>query len=190
MTWEKFCELGNVPKRYRNAHAETLNIPPDSRGDSYTRKAMKLISKPCSVLLMGKAGRGKTHFMFSIIRGLLEIRKVPLGNLRFYRSIDLDYQLVESFEKYKSVQVLIDRLVEMDYLFIDDFGLERKTEKAERDYYDLIDKRTSEEKITIFSTNLNEEGLKNTFGERIASRLKECAVLEFEGPDLREGEKL
>lgn len=190
MTWDKFCELREVPRKYRVASVDSISIPLDADGDCYKRKAMSFIKNPRSVLLLGKAGRGKTFFMFSIIRALFELRNVQLADLSFYRSIELDARLVSEFERWKSVDYFIKQLSDVNYLFIDDFGLERDTSKAERDFYDLIDRRTSNEKITVYSSNLDEASLKKVFGERISSRLKECAVVEFEGPDLRGGAKL
>jgi len=188
MSWEEFCKLNTdqIAPKYQRAHKDKLIIPDDDRG-SYKSKIEKLTEKPRSLLLLGEAGRGKTHFMFALLRALFEAKKARLGNVRFYRSPVLDSKLVSEFERWKTVDHFIKGLAELDYLFIDDFGLDRDTAKAERDYYDLIDRRTSFERVTVFSSNLDEQGLKKIFGERIASRLKECAIIEFTGEDLREG---
>lgn len=190
MNWREFCCNNSVPKKYVNASIRNLTIPNDDDGDSYQRKAMSFINNPCSVLLLGKAGRGKTYFMFSLIRGLFEMRNIRMGDIRFFRSISLDARLVSEFEAHRTVEHFINSISEVQYLFIDDFGLERSTEKAERDYYDLIDRRTSDERVTVFSSNLCETDIKNIYGERISSRLKECAIVEFQGPDLRGGIRL
>jgi DNA replication protein DnaC len=189
MSWETFCNLNNVPPKYRVASVDNMTIPDDVRG-TYRRKAQFLISRPCSTILIGKAGRGKTYFQYALLRALIESGKAPLHDIRFTRALDLDNRLVESYDRYSSVKGLIDQMVEPHFLFVDDFGIGRDTAKAERDYYDLIDLRTSFEKITVFSTNLDETALHKLYGERISSRLKEFTVIEFNGPDLREGAKL
>ncbi len=187
MSWEEFCRLNadEIAPRYRKAHKDEIAIGDDERG-TFRSKIEKLILKPRSVVLSGKAGRGKTYFLFAYLRALFEARRVFLGDVRFYRSVTLDSKFVEEFEKRKTVEHFIKDLAEVKFLFIDDFGLNRDSSKAERDYYDLIDRRISFERITVFSSNLDEKGIKNIFGERISSRLKECAIIEFNGPDLRE----
>jgi len=191
MSWEKFCELqgDEIAPRYRRASKEALTLYDDERG-SYKSKIERLVDLPRSLLLVGQAGRGKTHFMMALMRALFDARKAFLGNALFYRATTLDHRLVAEFERWKTVEHFVRTLSEAHFLFIDDFGVERDTAKAERDYFDLIDRRTSHEKITVFSTNLSEASLKKTYGERIASRLKECAIIEFHGPDLREGRRL
>lgn len=188
MSWLDFCERNDVPIKYRNASIDNLMIPDDERG-SYKKKAQILISKPTSCLLLGKAGRGKTYFQYALLRALIEKFKTP-HEFRFFRSIDLDARLVECYERYRSIRDFLESIVDPLFLFIDDFGMGRDTAKAERDYFDLIDQRTSREKFTVFSSNLPEDSLHRLFGERIASRLKECTIIEFNGPDLREGIRL
>ena len=190
MSWDEFCKNHTIPRKYKEASISAMTIPDDANGDSYQRKAMSFLKNPRSLLLLGKAGRGKTYFMFAIMRALIELKKMHYGHVRFYRSIELDARLVSEFERWKSVDTFIKMLAEVEFLFIDDFGLERNTEKAERDFYDLIDRRTSEEKVTVYSSNLEEGDIKKIFGERIASRLKECAIVDFDGPDLRGGQRL
>lgn len=185
MTWEKFCELNEIAPKYQNASKEKLRIPNDNKS-SYEMKIDIITSQPRSLILSGLGGRGKTYFMFALIKNLFLKKKVTIANIRFFRSILLDDRLVTEFEKFRTTSGFIKDLSDVDFLFIDDFGLERETSKGERDWYDLIDRRTSFEKITVYSTNLSEDSLKKLYGERIHSRLKECAWIDFKGPDLRE----
>jgi len=183
MTWEKFCELNDIPKKYRTASIETLIIA-DQDEESFKQKAKKALSSPSSLLLLGKAGRGKTHFLFALLRAFLSVLGIPLWEIRFFRATDLDNRLLEEGKLYGTAKGFIKDL-DCAFLFIDDFGLGRTSESAERDYYDLIDRRVSHELVTIISSNLSEEMIKNVFGERIDSRLKSFKILEFKGEDLR-----
>lgn len=187
MSWEEFCRMNasEIGPRYRQAHKSRISIPDDDLGP-YRLKIEKIARAPRSLLLLGPAGRGKTYFMFALMRELFDTGVTSLGNLRFFRSTTLDNKMVEEFEKWKTIDYFVKSLAELDFLFIDDFGLDRETSKAERDYYDLIDRRVSFDKITVFSSNLDEKSIKKLFGERISSRLKSCVKIEFNGPDLRE----
>ncbi len=191
MSWEKFCELHTeeIAPRYRRASKDHLVIADDSRG-TFKAKIERLVAHPRSLLLMGPSGRGKTHFMMAFMRALFDAGRTRIGSCQFYRATTLDSRLVVELDKWKTVEPFIKQLSEPDFLFIDDFGIDRDTARAERDYYDLIDRRMAHERITVFSTNFDERSLTRIFGERIASRLKECAVIEFHGPDLREGIRL
>jgi DNA replication protein DnaC len=191
MSWQEFCRLNadTIGPRYARAHKEKLRIPDDDLG-SYKQKIEFLVESPRSLLLLGPAGRGKTYFLFALLRAMFEAQIIRLEDIRFFRSIALDSMLVSEYERYRNIEPFIKTLSELPVLCIDDFGLDRGTEKAERDYYDLIDRRTSFERLTIFSSNLDESSIRRIFGERIASRLKACAVIEFNGPDLRGGGRI
>ncbi len=191
MSWKEFCRLNAefIAPKYQRADKTQIKIPDDEKG-SYSKKIDIIVEKPRSLLLLGKAGRGKTYFMFALLHALFDAGKATLYNTRFYRSINLDTKLVADFEKWRSVDQTVSYIAQYEYLFIDDFGLDRDTSKAERDYYDLIDRRMAFDRVTVFSSNLDENALNKLFGERIASRLKECTVIEFKGPDLREGLKI
>ncbi len=186
MSWKEFCEL-NVPKKYLNCSIENLSLL-NCDGESYLDKAEKILNiRPNfpSLILTGDAGRGKTYFMFSLIRALLDRKLIHRHHLYFCRMIDFDNALVHQFSEYQTTKALIELASTVEFLFIDDFGISRSTEKSERDYYDIIDKRVSNELPTIISTNMNMEQIKKQWGERIHSRFKEFFVIEFKGPDLR-----
>jgi DNA replication protein DnaC len=172
-----------VPKKYLNVNHERLIIKNDSKGRSFSEKAEVWLKNPFSLILEGLPGRGKTYFLFSLIRGLLA--KEPLYKIRFFRSKDLDDKILDEFKLYGSSKTILKSVSEVEFLFIDDFGIERGTEKSERDYYEIIDKRIANELVTVISTNLDKNELTNMYGSRIASRLKECVGLKFEGNDLR-----
>lgn len=185
MSWELFCQNHNIPPRYQKARAANLAIPETDMGN-YSQKLEQCIRNPQSLLLLGKSGRGKTYFLFALLHGLFAMGHIRHGDLRFFRCLDLDNALVEQYEQYRSNANFIKTLAEVPLLAIDDFGLERDTPKAERDYYNLIDQRNSFERITIISSNILENELHKTYGERISSRLKEYSIIDFNGPDLRE----
>jgi DNA replication protein DnaC len=185
MSWKDFCIRNDVPERYQNASIAKLILKDDERG-SYKDKAYRIINTRRSALLTGAAGRGKTYFMFAIIRDLFERKKIYPADIRYFRALSLDATLSEYANNFKTVKPWLDTFIRIPFLFIDDFGLMRDGYKAERDYYDIIDTRVAHKLVTIMTTNLHEDELKDLFGERISSRLKEFVCVDFNGPDLRE----
>jgi DNA replication protein DnaC len=184
MSWEKFSSLC-VPKWYQGVSIEKLKIPSRSDGDTYERMGKSFIGKPRNVVLWGGAGRGKTHFSFALMRGLLEKNPDLYGHIRFFKSKELDDRILENTKQYGSASDFLKSMKEIQYLFIDDFGMERATDRAKIDYYDLLDTRLYNMKTTVISTNLDERAMGEYFGERVYSRLKEFIWIEFDGPDLR-----
>lgn len=183
MSWKEFCEMNGVPKIYRESSLETLNIP--SPTTDFKKLLFQFLKEPTSLILQGDPGRGKTFFMYALISELFALRKMPMHWLRYFNADSLDRRIDDEMAKYKSATYFLQGLVETPFLFIDDFGIEGSKEKAERNYYYLLDKRLANDEVTVLSTNLEDGEILQIFGSRIDSRLKQCVKLVFDGPDLR-----
>lgn len=190
MSWDKFCKLGNVPEHYVNVHIDKMDIPRKQGLKSFQTLANNFIKSPKNYIFRGIPGTGKTHFTFSLIRGLLDFYPNVLCDIRFFKSTVLDSQLLAYTKQYGEASVFMNHLKELDFLFIDDFGLESDTSRLFLQYNDLIDSRLYNNKKTIISTNLKDEQIVKSFGDRVLSRLKEYSWIEFDGPDLRRGRVL
>lgn len=183
--WYEFCKLNSIFPRYRDVSIDTLIIPPNEDGEPFSAKAMRWINRPKSLILQGKAGRGKTHFMFALVKEMFVSKGLRIGDIRYFDHVDLDRRLQEQMIKYKSSRGLIEQLCETPILVLDDFGIDTGTQRHERDFYEIFNKRFGNNLITIISTNLDENEIHKAYGERIISRFKEAAVIEFTGQDLR-----
>lgn len=182
--WDQFCELNDIFPRYRNASIESFSILSDDE-ESFEEKAKRFLKKPKSLLLMGYAGRGKTYFMFAVLRAMFERNMMHIGDVRYFDHVELEKRIQEDFQKFKSSRYLIETLSSVPILLLDDFGIDTGTQRHERDFYEIFNKRFGKELITIISTNLDDKSIRNSYGERIYSRLKDAEVFEFNGPDLR-----
>jgi len=193
MSWKEFCLLPDengrtqVAKWYQEVDYRNLKIPQREDGECYKEICKSFLKKPMNLVLTGQAGRGKTHFSYCLLRGLFDFCHVNLGDIRFFKSKALDDRILREINIYHSAASFLSSLAEVEYLFIDDFGIERDSERTNRDYYELLDARLYECKTTVISTNLSEEGIAEHFKGRIYSRLKEFIWMEFDGPDLRGG---
>lgn len=183
--WDDFCEFNHIFPRYRDVTIDGLIIPPGEDGEPYAEKAQRFVEKPKSLILQGKAGRGKTHFMFSLIREMFLSKGLRRGDIRYFDHVNLDRCLQEEFAKYKTSRSLIEQLCDCYILVLDDFGIDTGTQRHERDFYEVFNKRFGMNYITVISTNLDDAGIYKIYGERIRSRFKGAAVIEFNGPDLR-----
>lgn len=176
--YSRFCQDNKIAKCYHDVNIK--NLKPLERGI-----AIKFLTSAFPLKLTGEPGTGKTYFMMALIRELLENKRIHRGMLRFINAMDLDERVDEEFKKYGVATYFIQCLKEDYFLFIDDFGIERSKERAERNYYSLLDDRLANQKPTVISTNLNEEEILNNYGARIHSRLKQCIGLQILGPDNR-----
>lgn len=182
MSWEDFCKYNSVGVRFQNCQiSQATKISPEIITDG-----LAWCKKPHSLLIHGPAGRGKTHFTYCLVREA--IRLYGLYNIRWTKSKALDDAILQAFNQYGDTSYTIKQYIEPGILFIDDFGVDRSSERTERDYYQLIDSRWENMMPTVITTNLTPELIEEKYGARIFSRLKDSKWIRFEGPDLRGGQ--
>ncbi len=178
MSWKEFCDINQVGSRFHNASLSDFDNDLLDRGKEW-------LCRPCSLVLTGNAGRGKTYFSFALIREI--IKRYDRSIIRWIKSKHLDDEIVAATNSDVSGQAnfTIKKFCDIEILFIDDFGIDRSTERSSRDYYEIIDTRWENNKPTILSTNLNNKEIYEAYGPRIHSRLKDFGWIVFDGPDLR-----
>lgn len=179
--WEEFCRLFKAPPRLKDAKLEHSSMMPEKR----VQMALKWLESPsASLYIYGDTGCGKTYFIWGLMRQLL--RKRHLFMVRVERGKNLEERILADLANHKTAEFFLDQLRDVPYLFIDEFGEEKSTERVQRDYLDILDHRVEWEKPTIITTNLAPKHLTSRFGARIASRIKTFVKLPFGGIDLRE----
>ena len=109
----------------------------------------------------------------------------PLSCIYYSKSKYLDDRITTDFKEYGSCKYFIDNLSTEKFVFIDDFGVEKCSEKSEREYIEFIDRRVANKRPIIINSNLTFDEIKKNMGARIHSRLKVCIFLPFTGKDLR-----
>lgn len=148
----------------------------------YTDKWSDMLSKNIGLLLWGEVGTGKTYFAACIANALVEnCVSVKMTNFSTILN-DLFY------ENYKNQY--IDRLNNHNLLIVDDLGIERDTEYALEQVYNIIDARYKSNKPLIVTTNLTITEIKNpvdTAHKRIYDRVLEmCVPVKFDGENFRQ----
>lgn len=128
-----------------------------------------------NIIMTGKAGRGKSHLAYSIIRGLSdETRKLGL-------LVNITDLLSEIKRDFSQEAFWLDKLKNVDYLVLDDLGAEKVSDWSTSIIYSLLNKRTN----TIITTNLTPVEIRKNYGERIASRIRKGCdkshIMDFTG---------
>lgn len=81
-----------------------------------------------------------------------------------------------------------DLLIRVELLVLDDIGTRDATEAFNNEIYEIIDERASEERATIFTSNVPIDGIAQVLDDRIASRIHGMTwAVPFEGADMRKG---
>lgn len=96
--------------------------------------------------------------------------------------------LRESFQKdaERSEADIIRQFTRARLVVLDDLGAEKTSEFALQSLYIIIDKRYSEMRPTIITSNLSVDEISEKVGDRIASRIAGmCKVIELKGKDRR-----
>ena len=140
------------------------------------------------VFFHGIAGAGKTYAMAAFIRHYMA---------KGYECIRINFddfccKVRSSMSPASKITEwdMIKPLKDCDILFIDDLGLrsKRETDFAYVTLYSLINKRQEQLLPTFLSSNKDLDRLRESFDERIVSRLQTALVIKLEGPDRRKGE--
>jgi DNA replication protein DnaC len=144
--------------------------------------------------LMGDVGTGKTLYAAmltyeSIHRQFFEEKREGAIVRHLFISVsDLLQNIKASFSIENSQEsVIIKKYSEIDWLVLDDFGIEKTSDWALQVLYLIVNHRYEYMRTTIFTSNLNLEGITNKLGDgRIPSRIKGmCKIRVFNEKDMR-----
>lgn len=145
----------------------------------------------------GNPGSGKTLLACIILQELMLKYAFP-GQFvdisrQFFKRLKRSYDSTD--ELYGTEGQILDELIEVPFLVIDDFGVQRNTEWESEMLYNLLDARYEKELLTIITSNMHINDFVNVapndFAKvahgRIQSRIKEmCSIYKVDLPDYRE----
>ena len=138
----------------------------------YVNHWPEMREKNVGLLLWGGVGTGKSYMAGCIANALME-QEIAVCMTNFARIMN---ELNNAFAGRNEV---VDRLCSYPLLVIDDFGMERGTEYALEQIYNIIDSRYRSRKPLIVTTNLTLTELKkpqDTAHARIYDRLLELCT--------------
>ena len=148
----------------------------------YVEQWQTMRSENLGLLLWGGVGTGKSFLAGCIANALME-QEVPVRMTSFARILN---ELNSSFSGRNEV---VDKLCRYPLLIIDDFGMERGTEYALEQIYNIVDSRYRSRKPLIVTANLTLDEIRHpqdTAHARIYDRLLEmCVPISCIGVSLR-----
>lgn len=143
-----------------------------------------------NLLFTGSTGVGKTFLTNCIARELID---------RFVSVIYLSsHDLFEIFSKYKfsydteeEVEDNYRHILDCEMLIIDDLGTEVNNTFVSSQLFYCINERINRRKGTIISTNLSMDALRDTYSDRVTSRLmSHYTTIPLYGGDIRMKKRL
>ncbi len=157
---EDFYREGEERDQFRRAREQAVRFVQD------------FTTKHPNLLLYGTAGSGKSTLSVCIARKLLDKRHSVL----YFSATDLFSRLGDVAFSYDSDDreqraELKERLTQSELLIIDDLGTETDTKLSRSQLFDIINGRLYQGKSTIISSNLGLEQIRDTYSDRIFSRI-------------------
>lgn len=139
-----------------------------------------------NALIMGGTGVGKSYLMYAVAN---EFMKNGFSVL-YVSAIKLNSLMLSYHTSFVSERdVYLADVIDCDLLIIDDLGSEQKIKNVTDEYLlKILDERERADKPVFVTTNLNEEQLKNSYNERVFSRLfnvNKTIISNIDGNDLR-----
>jgi len=132
----------------------------------------------------GGFGIGKTY----LISAMVNLWHAEGREIRYFTQQRLLTQLKSVIAQGHDSGAELERLCEVQYFFLDDFGATlQDTEFRADKMLQFIDERYNSNKPTVITTNLSEEEVEKIYSGRVASRMfsKENLVLCLSGEDHR-----
>ena len=195
-----------IPARY--AHCELQNFELNERFTTKSLEFAKLAAEkfvdefpsatPVGLLFMGQVGVGKTHLAVGIIKALIR-RKAIQCMFRSFPELLKEIQNSYSPISESSELSLLSPVLDAEVLALDELGSQNPSVWVRDTMSYILNYRYSENKVTIFTTNLLDHenpldtnkgvfySLTDRIGPQMRSRLYEmCKTILMAGNDFRQ----
>ena len=184
---EKYLLAAGVPRKYAGCAFSNFQVTSANKHNLEICRKYSL-QDICSkgLCLYGEVGTGKTHMAVAVFRELL-IR----GKQGVFTSVTgLLFKIRRAFQtnisKTKTEEYYLKEYAECQFLFLDDFGIEKSTEWSRQVLDYIVYERDSNLRPLILTTNLSLADISKKVDSRISSRLAAMGqVLHFTGGDYR-----
>ena len=187
-TYDVLARNSIIPSDMKEAsfNTFTVNNEIDEKAKNYALRIARHYfndGKGNSIIL-GKAGRGKTHLAISIAKKLnIDFKANNNPKSVLFMNVPTMFQKIQSGFGQKDARTTdewLELLKKVDYLILDDFGKGEQTPWKMEFMYNLLDARDK----TIITTNLTGQNMKQTFDSSLVSRVAKGAKdLTFKYPE-------
>ena len=198
----KECSCGIRQREIQNSRLKFAAIPETYKDVRLKNISTKYYQKPESKNLIKAAGEfikwyfehleentetGKGIYIWSAVKGsgktmlataiANELINTKHKNVKFATSLDILDEIRATYDTHseENESKLLNDLVATEFLVIDDFGTERASDWAGEKFYQIVNKRYINKKVTFYTSNLDLKTLK--YDDRIQSRIRERSYI-------------
>lgn len=190
-------DAAGIPERYRDCTLENFsdNTPSLAKAKTAAREFVDAYpGVEAGLLLVGPAGRGKTHLACAILSELVATKGVAGVYVDFS---DLLVKITTSFRPDAdfSKESVLTPYAEAEFLVLDELGASKPHAWVLDVLYSLLNTRYNRKRITVATSNFEDEieagsgereKLEDRIGYRLRSRLYEmCLMVPLRGSDFR-----
>lgn len=125
-----------------------------------------------SLLLLGKAGTGKSHLASAVLQAIM-----PAHIGMYTTAADVIDMVRETWRRdsEKSQGKVLQMLASVPLLVIDEVGVQYGTESEQNTLFQILDRRYRDRKPVILMANLSPAELQKLLGDRVYDRLREVS---------------
>jgi DNA replication protein DnaC len=184
---ESKLKFANIPEEFKSLTINSFRVDWYTTDESRARAAlakkaaanfvknfekMKEIGKGLYFYSYVK-GSGKTRLAASIANALVNVHQ---ADVKFSTTTSLLSEIRRTFNPNSKVSSseLIDAIKTVDVIVLDDIGTEKPTDWVNEIFYEILNERMIQKKITIFTSNAKIEELNHD--DRIKNRIEKMAV--------------
>jgi DNA replication protein DnaC len=190
-------EAAHIPERYRDCNFQNFsdNHASLTRAKQIGREFVDMYpAVEAGLLLVGPAGRGKTHLACAILSELAGTKGVA-GVYADFSDLLMKIQTSFRSDADSSKESILQPYADVELLVLDELGASKPHPWVLDVLYNLLNTRYNRKKITIVTSNFEDEPdtaagerdrLEDRVGSRIRSRLFEmCLLVPLRGDDFR-----
>lgn len=197
----KLQEASLLSERYKNVSFDNCVTGENESFDiaygrckKYCENSDEILKNGYGIYLWGDKGTGKTHLTGCMANYLLRQYKQVL----FTNFFEISKSIRSTFKGSGSETDIINKIANVDFLFIDDLGTEKVTKEGEDTWlqdkiFEVINKRYNNMKPTIFTSNYSLQQLVQERGllDKTVDRILEMstAIIRVEGKSNRTARK-
>lgn len=190
-TYDVLARNSIIPSDMKEASFSTFTVSNES--DELAKNYALRVAKHYfndgkgNAIILGKAGRGKTHLAIAIAKKLnIDFKANNNPKSVLFVNVPTMFQKIQSgFNRTdaRTTDEWLDLLKKVDYLILDDFGKGEQANWKKDFLYNLLDARDK----TIITTNLTGQEMKNIYDSSLVSRVAKGAKdLTFKYPESAE----
>lgn len=127
-----------------------------------------------SLLLLGKAGTGKSHLASAILQAIM-----PAHCGMYTTAADVIDMVRETWRRDsdRSQGKVLQMLASVPLLVIDEVGVQYGTESEQNTLFQILDRRYRDRRPVILMANLKASELQSLLGDRVFDRLREVSKI-------------